>query len=188
MNNCSIFKSIIHYEKIDSTQKEIWRRINKNEIEDGTVILADVQTDGVGTHGKKWYTTQNNNIAFSFVLYPDVHVKKLGNITVEIAEMIVQIFKDIYHINLEIKSPNDIVVGKKKIGGILTETKLQGEMVKVLVVGIGINTNQMEFEKEIEDIASSIKKEFNIVVDNQVIINEFGYRFNEKITKRWEKN
>ena len=183
----SIFKKWFYFDEIDSTQKEIWRRIKENSPQDGTVIYAGIQTDGIGTHGRKWYTSQKENIAFSFVTYPNVKIEKLENITIEIAKILVKIFEDLYNIKLNIKEPNDIVVEEKKIGGILTETKLKGEIVKILVIGIGINTNQIDFDEKIVDIASSIKKEFNINVDNKLIIEEFGYRFKEIIQKRWEK-
>lgn len=179
-----IAKNIIHYQTIDSTQKEIWRRIDKGNIENGTMMIADLQTDAIGTHGRKWYTTETENIAFSFVMYPNINVEKLNHLTIEIAEIIVSVFQKMYQIRLEIKIPNDIVVGHKKIGGILTETTLQGESVKNLVIGIGMNTNQTCFEGEIADIASSIKNEFNIQVDNEKIIAEFCNQFEEKI---WNK-
>ena len=70
----------------------------------------------------------------------------------------------------------------------MTQTKLQAEIVKYLVIGIGINTNQLEFDKEIKDIASSIKKEFNISIDNNIVIQEFGHKFEENVKKRWEKS
>ena len=168
----SSFKNIIYYKEIDSTQKEIWRRIENGTIGDGTVIIADIQTDGIGTHGRKWYTSQQGNIAFSFAICPNIS----------------EIFKEIYNIELSIKNPNDIVIDNKKIGGILTQTKLQAEIVKYLVIGIGINTNQLEFDKEIKDIASSIKKEFNISIDNNIVIQEFGHKFEENVKKRWEKS
>ena len=63
-------------------------------------------------------------------------IEKLEGITLEIAEIMVTVFKKLYAISLEIQHPNDIVYQGKKIGGILTETKLQGEMVKYVVIGI----------------------------------------------------
>lgn len=72
----------------------------------------------------------------------------------------------------------------KKIGGILTQTKLQGEKVKSIVIGIGINTNQEEMEEEIEKIATSIRKEFEIEIDNRKIICEFCNEFEKKIKSR----
>lgn len=176
-------KNIVHYNKLDSTQKEILRQIEKNEIENGTIIIADIQTDGIGTHGRSWYTTEENNIAFSFVLYLDTKIENLKNLTIEIAEIFVKIFKDLYNIKIQIKDPNDLVIDDKKVGGILTQTKLQGDNVKNLVVGIGINTNQTKFPKEIKDIATSIKKKFSISIDNQKVIEEFCNIFEEKIIK-----
>ncbi len=63
-------------------------------------------------------------------------IEKLEGFTLEIAEIMVTVFKKLYAISLEIQHPNDIVYQGKKIGGILTETKLQGKMVKYVVVGI----------------------------------------------------
>lgn len=63
-------------------------------------------------------------------------IEKLEGLTLKIAEILVTIFKNLYAISLEIKYPNDIVYQGKKIGGILTETKLQGELVKYVVIGI----------------------------------------------------
>lgn len=129
-------RNVISKEEIDSTQLEIWRRVEKNDILNGTMILADRQTQGKGTHGRKWYTEEKNNIAFSFLLEPNCEIKKLEGITLEIAKTILAVFKNLYDISLAIKFPNDIVYQDKKIGGILTETKLKGKIVKYMVVGI----------------------------------------------------
>ena len=166
----------IFYKEIDSTQKEIWRRIENKKIEDGTIIIADIQNNAIGTHGRVWYTDEESNIAFSIYLKSNCRVSNLVNI-----------FKDKYNIKLEIKEPNDLVVNNKKIGGILTETKLNGETAKYMVIGIGINTNKTKFNKEICDIASSIKKEFGIQVDRQIIIEEFCNQFEKNYKEKIEK-
>ena len=159
----------IHYEKIDSTQKEVWRRIEKS-----IIISADIQTDGIGTHGRTWYTTQKGNIAFSIGLELNKSINKLNNLTIEIAEIILEVFENLYQIKLQIKHPNDIMINNQKVGGILTETKLQGEIVKYLVIGIGINTNN-------EEISTSIKKEFGIEIDNSKVIEEIFQRIGERL-------
>lgn len=161
----------IHFEKIDSTQKEAWRRL-----ENGIIISADIQTDGIGTHGRTWYTTQKGNVAFSMGLEPNAPIAKIENLTIEIAEIILKVFENLYQINLQIKHPNDIMVNNKKIGGILTETKLQGETVKQLVIGIGINTNN-------EEISTSIKKEYGIEIDNSKVIDELCQRIGKVFEK-----
>ena len=177
-------RNLIYYSKIDSTQSEIWRLIKKDEIINGTVVLADIQTDGKGTHGRTWYTDEENNIAFSLYITPNCNIKKLDGITLKIAQLIIGIFKDQYNIDLQIKLPNDIVFNGKKIGGILTETQIVSEVVKYLVIGIGINTNKQSFNDEIRNIATSIRKEFNINVDTQSFVTEFCNRFEKEIFKR----
>lgn len=172
--------NIIHYKEIDSTQKEIWRRIENGNIENGTIIMADIQTAGIGTHGRVWYTEETNNIAFSVVFFPNCNINKLDNLTYQIAEIFVDIFKNLYNVELNIKLPNDLIIDGKKVGGILTETKLQGDNVKTLVIGVGINTNQKELSDEIKDISTSIRKEFGTEINNNDVICEFYNRL-EKI-------
>lgn len=149
-----------------------------------------------------WYTTKKNNIAFSFVVYPNVNVAKLENLSVKIAKILVNVFEELYGIKLDIKQPNDLVIKSKnlardnklekvetnysyykKVGGILCETKLQGENVKYLVVGIGINTNQEEFEKEIVNIATSIKNEYGVQINNSKVIEKFCREFELELAK-----
>ena len=187
LNTKWLGKETIYYKEIDSTQKEIWRRIENKNIDNGTLILADIQTDGIGTHGRKWYTSQKENIAFSFVIYPNIQIQKVENLTVEIAETLLEVFQKIYSIQLAIKNPNDIIINNKKVGGILAETKLRGEQIECLVIGIGINTNQQKFTKEIENIATSIKNEFHIKVDNLEVITEFCNLFEQNMIKRMEE-
>ena len=139
-----------------------------------------------GTHGRKWYTSRKGNLAFSFFIEANCKIERLEGITIEIAEVILDVFKRVYNINLKIKKPNDIIFNNKKIGGILTQTKLQGEKVKSIVIGIGINTNQEEMEEEIKKIATSIQKEFEIEIDNRKIICEFCNEFDKKIKSRIE--
>lgn len=179
-------RNSIYYKEIDSTQSEIWRLIENKMALNGTLVFADIQTKGKGTHGRIWHTDEKNNIAFSFYIQMDCNIEKLDGITLEIANIIVDIFKTQYKIDLEIKKPNDIVFNNKKIGGILTETKVISGNVKHLVVGIGINTEKENFSEDIKDIATSIKKEFNVDIAVKEFIEEFCNRFENEIIKRME--
>lgn len=175
-------RTCFYYEKIDSTQNEIWR-LTEKEISNGTLVMAEVQTNGKGTHGRRWYTDTPNNIAFSFYIELDCNIRKIEGLTTEIAEILVNIIKRFYNIEIGIKSPNDLVYNGKKIGGILTESKLNGETVRFLVVGIGINTSQTDFNDEVKNIATSITKEFNIEINAGDIITEFCNCFEQYILK-----
>lgn len=174
-------KNCIHYKEIDSTQNEIWRLIENKATPSGTVVYADIQTNGKGTHGRIWHTDEANNIAFSFFIEMNCNIKKLEGITLKIAEIIIEIFETKYGIKLDIKEPNDIVYKGKKLGGILTETKVIGEIVKYLAVGIGINTSKEKFSDDIKNCATSIKKEFDVDIVIENFIAEFCNRFENKI-------
>ena len=175
------------YKKIDSTQDEIWRRIKNGKINNGTLIMADIQENGRGTHGRVWHTDEEKNIAFSFFIELNCNIKKIEGVTIDIAEIILDILKEDYKIELEIKQPNDIVYHDKKVGGILTETKLASEQVKYLVVGIGINTLKMQFTDDIKELATSIKKEFKKEIEAQEFIAKFCNKFEKYILERIEK-
>lgn len=188
-------KSICVFEEIDSTQKEVLRRIEN--IKDSIVVISKNQTDGIGTHGRKWISNKNN-ITFSIGInfsniknntnddLLNVNINSIEGITIEFAKLLVNIFKSIYGIDcINIKYPNDLLINGKKIGGILTETKLVRDNVKYLIVGIGINTNQIDFDNlEIKDIASSIKIECKKEVDNNKVIFEFIKEFEKCLEER----
>ena len=179
--------NFIFYKKIDSTQNEIWRLIESKTIKNKTLIMADIQTNGKGTHGRIWHTDEEKNIAFSYYIETNCKSENLEGITIEIAHILVKIFKEFYGIKLDIKKPNDIMIKDKKVGGILTESKVSSEIVKFLVIGIGINTEKMNFTDDIKNIATSIKKEFGIEVDRKKIITNFCEEFEKTLIRRIKK-
>lgn len=177
-------RNVIFYKETDSTQKRIWELVEKDSIENGTLVCAELQTEGKGTHGRIWHTDEENNIAFSMFVNMNCDVERTKGLTYKIAEIITEIFREKYQIELSIKEPNDIVYNGKKIGGILTESKIYTNKVKFLVIGIGINTNKQKFTDDIKDIATSIKKEFDVDVDTNEFIAEFCTRLEIEIIKR----
>ena len=177
-------RKFTYFKTIDSTQAEIWRRIKQKKINNGTLIFADLQTNGIGTHGRKWYTDEEKNIAFSFYIETNCDISKLEGITILIAEIFVDILKEKYNIVIDIKSPNDLMINGKKFGGILTESKVLSNITKYLVIGIGINTNKMTFNDDIKNLATSIKKEYKVEVNSAEIISEFCNKFEKKLKER----
>lgn len=176
-------RNYICYDEIDSTQKEIWRRIENKKIKNGLLIRAKNQTSGIGTHGRIWYTTENN-ITFSFYIELNCSIEKIKGITTGIANVIVSIIKEKYNVNVDIKPPNDLYINGKKVGGILTESKVRGNVVKFIVIGIGINNSQIKFNKELDNIATSLKKEYGIVLNVEEFIAEFCNKLEKIILKR----
>ena len=162
-----IGKELEYFYEIDSTQVEAKRNVEKYK--NGTVIIADMQTAGRGTHGRVWHT-KTDNIAMTIILKPEINIKRLEGFTVAIAEKIQQAIKEIYGIELEIKLPNDLLLNGKKICGILTEVVTIKEIVKEIFIGIGFNVNEKEFSSDISDIATSLYKETKQVYCREDII------------------
>lgn len=172
------------YEEIDSTQNEIFRRIKKGQIINGSVIMADIQTAGKGTHGRIWHTDEKGNIAFSFYIQTNCEIERLDGLTIDIAKILVDMFREKYKINIQVKEPNDLMINNKKIGGILTQGKINGKYIRYLVIGIGININKKYFTNDIKDIATSIKNEFEVDIDKEEVIAEFCNIFEKEINRR----
>ena len=169
-----------YFKSIDSTQTYVKKIDSENTAKNGTVVFSEIQTAGIGTHSKKWYTGKGKNIAFTFVLYPDCKLKRFDRFTYMIAETMLETIQSLYNINLQVKIPNDIVYNGKKMGGILTESVSQGEIVKKIFVGIGFNVNQEEFPGNLSEIATSMKKEFDKDFDREEILKKFLELFEEK--------
>ena len=176
-----IGKQLKFFDEIDSTQTEAKRNVEKYE--NGTVIIAELQTAGKGTHGRVWHT-KADNIAMTLILKPEININKLEGFTVAIAENIQQAIKELYGIELEIKLPNDLLLNKKKICGILTEVITIKEQVKEIFIGIGFNVNEKEFSSDISDIATSLYKETKQVYCREDIICKIVENIEQELEKR----
>ena len=184
MKTCFLGKRIDYYESIDSTHLEA-KRLKK--IENGMIILANNQTDGIGTHSRKWYTVGGKNLLLDIILIPNCDIKKIEGLTLIIAKCMVTILKELYGIELSIKEPNDIMCNNKKLAGILTEAVTRGDIVQKLYIGIGLNINQISFPKELESIATSLKNELNKELNREEILIKFLEEFEKEYIKIIQK-
>lgn len=173
-------RNLMFFKTIDSTQKKL--KSLKQPV-NGTTVIADNQVAAIGTHDRKWYTGMGNNIAFSFVLLPDCNIKKIENLTICIAECMVKVLEKVCKLEFDIKKPNDIYYKEKKVGGILTQTVCKGEEVSKIYIGIGINVNQDKFPGNLEQIATSLKKETNKEFSREEIIVNFLNKFEKAYQK-----
>lgn len=176
-------KKIQYYKSIDSTQEEAHRLVKEVEQENGMLIITDNQTKGIGTKGRSWYCEEAKNITMTLVVYPQCLVEKMHHITKDIAQCMLEAINELYQIGLTIKEPNDLLLKGKKIAGILTQSTSLNGRVKELIIGIGFNVNQTIFEEEIQQIATSLKKEYQKEYDREEII----VRFLEKLEQVLEQ-
>lgn len=159
-------QKINYYKEIESTH------LHAKEIEKqgDSILIAEVQTKGIGTKGRNWHTGENQNIAMTIIKHPKCDIKKLEGLTTQIAQVIKDTIKELYGYELQIKIPNDLILNNKKISGILTEVHTRGEKIEYLLISIGFNVNEEEFEEELKEIATSLKKEYKKEFNREEII------------------
>jgi len=146
--------NFISLEKIDSTNnyaKEL------DEMVPGTVILAEEQTAGKGQHNKAWISEAGKNLTFSLVFTPS-QVDRITLLTLACASAIEDVICKFYdNCSIDIKWPNDVICDGKKIAGLLTEVIYSGNKVEKVIVGIGLNVNQENFQGELKNTATALK-------------------------------
>jgi len=146
--------NIVHYEEIDSTNTQA-RRLSLKRAEEGLVVTAKKQTAGKGRRGRSWESPADENLYFSILLRPKLAPEKAPMLTLLMAYSVAKALQK-KNINIEIKWPNDLVLSKKKICGILTEMNLAEGQVEDVIVGVGLNVNTMRFSEELDDKATSL--------------------------------
>ena len=171
-NTKKIGKQIEFQEEITSTHMVAKEMANSNG-NNGKMIIAETQTQGIGTKGRTWYTGKENNIAMTILLYPKCEIQNLQGITKTIAISMKKAIKQLYNIDIIIKPPNDLLLNNKKICGILTEINTIGKKINYLLISVGFNVNETRFSMETEEIATSLKKEYNKDFEREKIIVEF---------------
>lgn len=113
----------------------------------------------------------------SFAVKPDLPPYKASMITLVTALAVAKAIKDVTGLNTEIKWPNDIVIGSRKVVGILTEMSAEMTTINYVVIGIGINVNMESFPAELEDKATSLYIAGGTKVRRSSIVAKFGKYF-----------
>ena len=142
--------NIIKLDAIDSTNDFLLKMAEKGVEDNFLAVRANYQTKGRGQRGKSWVSKPGENLMFSLYFRPlNDFVMSLTQLNQLVALTILDVLNDYDLPKLAIKWPNDIMSVKHKLGGILIETKLNSTGIKYAVIGIGLNVNQMDFDKEI---------------------------------------
>ncbi len=152
-----IGKDIHCFFEVDSTNNHA-KTLAQDGCDDGTVVLAERQTRGRGRLGRSWDSMDRKGIWMSVVLRPAVGLEDVQIITLAASVAVVSALKKEMDIDAGIKWPNDIILGGKKVCGILTEMSMEMERINFLVLGIGMNFSheKSDFPEEIRDRATSL--------------------------------
>ncbi|MEA5593665.1 biotin--[acetyl-CoA-carboxylase] ligase [Rivularia sp. UHCC 0363] len=124
------------FESVASTNKTLWELIAP-EPDSGCVVIATQQTAGRGQWGRQW-VSQPGGLYLSFGFAPKLDINSGYQLTLATAWGIAEQLRK-YGVGVEIKWPNDLVLDGRKLGGILTETKVRSGKITQAVIGVGIN-------------------------------------------------
>lgn len=174
-----IGRNFIYCDEIESTNTELLagkQQYKKN----GTVFLAEKQIAGKGRKGRTWLSAKGLNLTFSILLTKETiselnvnHLNLISSLAVSMA------IENLYQLRTELKWPNDVLIDKKKVAGILIETSIKGKNVERVVIGIGINLNQMAFHGEFNLPPTSLKIELKDDIDRENMLAEILNNFEE---------
>ncbi len=164
-------KNIIYEEIMESTNKYA-KKLGEENVTNGTVVVTKKQTAGRGRRGRNWISPEGN-CYFSLLLKPSIQTEHASRLTLVSALALAEAINNVAGLETQIKWPNDVVVDGKKLCGILTESSIDVDDLKYVVIGIGINVNQKKFDPEIDSMATSISLQLGQDVECAHMIAEF---------------
>jgi BirA family biotin operon repressor/biotin-[acetyl-CoA-carboxylase] ligase len=151
-------KRIYHFFKADSTNRVALDLGHAGEPE-GAVVLAEEQTAGRGRAGRMWSSERAAGIYVTLLLRPKLAPVQAPLLTMMAGLSAHAAVEAVTGLAVDLKWPNDLIIGGKKVGGILTEMHAEPGQVRFVIVGIGLNVNQEKFPGELANIATSLRLE-----------------------------
>lgn len=185
VGGCPIGNALIIKEVTDSTNLDI-KRAAENGAAHGLVAVAEQQTAGKGRRGRSWVSPPGENLYFSTLLCPNFASDRASMVTPIMALAVAQAARTI-GLDAGIKWPNDGVIGGKKMCGILTELFFREDGSFYVIIGTGINVNQVSFPEEIQDKATSFYKEKGELLDREELLAKVLHFFSDYYERleRW---
>ena len=162
---------IFYYPTIGSTNDKALDLATAGEPE-GALVLAEEQTGGRGRRRRRWDSRAHLGIYVSLVLRPGVPASRAPLFTFTAAVAVAETLRETCHLPSGIKWPNDVVVGRRKVAGILGESRSSDPCVREMVIGIGVNVNQLggDFAAELHDRATSVRIETGARADRAPLL------------------
>ncbi len=182
LDTAVIGKTLIVLDSVSSTNDYL-KLLGTEGCENGTVVTAREQTKGKGRLGRSWASQKDENLAFSILLRPSISPREISSITPLAGLAVCRALRDFTGLDLKIKWPNDIILGKKKMVGILTEMAAEFDAVEYVITGIGVNVDQTTFPEEIAYKATSLLLETGRHYDKNRLLAGLLTRIEDTFTR-----
>jgi BirA family transcriptional regulator, biotin operon repressor / biotin---[acetyl-CoA-carboxylase] ligase len=155
-----IGRDIRVFEQTTSTN-DVIEKLARDGVREGVAVFAEAQSKGRGRLGRRWLSPARKGLWFSILLRPELRPQEATQLTVASATALRRAIQQQTGLPAEIKWPNDILAGGKKVAGILTELHAELDRVRYVILGIGVDVNlgAGEFPPELRKLATSLKIE-----------------------------
>ncbi len=171
-------REVIYFESLDSTNRRA-RLLAAEGAKEGTLVIANEQTLGRGRRGRGWVSPKGESVLMSLILRPKAHPSQVARLSLQTALAVAEAIREVTGLDARIKWPNDIVVGGRKVCGMLLEMTADEQCVHDVVAGVGINVHQKEFDADIAETASSLELLCGRFIRRSDVVCAFLKKFEE---------
>jgi BirA family biotin operon repressor/biotin-[acetyl-CoA-carboxylase] ligase len=158
--DCLIGREILFLPEVDSTNRQAREQCLRGAKE-GTVVLAESQSAGKGRLGRQWQSPAGTNLYASIILRPSISAASAPQIPLLAGVAGANALARATGLDARLKWPNDIFVHGKKVGGILSEMEAEGNRIRFIILGVGVNVNwpKEDIPPDLREIATSLRAE-----------------------------
>ncbi|MGH7459775.1 MAG: biotin--[acetyl-CoA-carboxylase] ligase [Longimicrobiales bacterium] len=150
----------LHILSVTASTNDDVRRLGEEGAESGAIVIAERQTAGRGRRGRHWHGTPGQSLHFSMLLRPPpAGFRCLGAAPVRVGLVALRALREQAGLLVQLKWPNDLVRGRRKLGGILCESVLGQNPFMVIGIGLNIGQTQSDFPPELHALATSLALE-----------------------------
>ncbi len=152
LRTSSLGRELFVFPELESTNTWL-KAAPSGSLQDGMICLTDWQTKGRGQYDRDWVTEPCSNLTWSYLLRPETH-DRLLLLTLACINAVAGVVQREFGLQTSIKWPNDLLIGGKKVAGVLAEAVFSGNHFDRFIVGIGLNVNQSTFPDSLTEAAS----------------------------------
>lgn len=174
LNTVVLGRDITYIQEVTSTQDKA-RDLAMKGAAEGTTVIAETQLSGRGRLGRQWLSPRGTGVYLSIVLRPNLKASDALQIPLVAGVAASQAIEKVTSLRPSIKWPNDILLGGKKVAGILAEMSAEIDRLHYIVIGIGINVNSLgsQLPEEIQMIATSLSEAKGQRISRIKVVQQF---------------
>jgi BirA family biotin operon repressor/biotin-[acetyl-CoA-carboxylase] ligase len=167
----------IHYFREIGSTMDAARELAKEGAAEGTIVIAETQTRGRGRLGREWLSPQGG-IYLTLILRPRISPAYAPRINLMVSIAVASTIRELFGLRAELKWPNDVQIGGKKVCGILAEMSAEMDVVNFVNVGIGTNVNNSM--SRFREVATSLKDELGREISRKRFLNALLAEMDER--------